>query len=45
MTSTARWVIAQRRRRIVISRTLRDRIQHDPRRTETAPTSAAEPKS
>ncbi|GAA3237480.1 hypothetical protein [Actinocorallia longicatena] len=33
MTSTARWVMAQRRKRLIISQTLRDRAQTDPRRT------------
>ncbi|MGI8336621.1 hypothetical protein ACRYCC_42325 [Actinomadura scrupuli] len=32
MTSTARWAIAQRRKRLVISQTVRDRVQQDPRR-------------
>ncbi|WP_460369943.1 hypothetical protein [Actinocorallia lasiicapitis] len=36
MTSTARWVMAQRRKRIVISQTLRDRARTDPRRTGAA---------
>ena len=31
MTSTARWVVAQRRKRLVITQTLRDRAQTDPR--------------
>jgi hypothetical protein len=41
MTTTARWVMAQRRKRIVISQTLRDRARTDPRRTgiiDTTPT-------
>ena len=33
MTSTARWILAQRRKRLIISQTLRDRAQTDPRRT------------
>ncbi|WP_344247661.1 hypothetical protein [Actinocorallia libanotica] len=33
MTSTTRWTIAQRRKRLVISQTLRDRAQTDPRRS------------
>ncbi|SEG61286.1 hypothetical protein SAMN04489712_107200 [Thermomonospora echinospora] len=34
MTPTARWAIAQRRKRQVITRTVRDRAIHDPRRRE-----------
>ncbi|REE99249.1 hypothetical protein [Thermomonospora umbrina] len=36
MTPTARWTIAQRRKRQVITRTVRDRAMHDPRRREAA---------
>ncbi|WP_161602775.1 hypothetical protein [Thermomonospora catenispora] len=32
MTPTARWAFAQRRKRQVITRTVRDRAMHDPRR-------------
>lgn len=34
MTSTTRWVVAQRRKRLVISQTLRDRVRTDPRRAD-----------
>jgi hypothetical protein len=37
MTSTTRWTIAQRRKRLVISQTVRDRVQHDPRRRPAGP--------
>lgn len=36
MTPTARWAEARRRRLRTISRTVRDRAQTDPRRTEAA---------
>jgi hypothetical protein len=32
MTPTVRWAIAQRRKRMVISQTVRERAQEDPRR-------------
>jgi hypothetical protein len=40
VTQTARWKVAQRHKRLVISRTLRDRAQRDPRRhpATTTPT-------
>ncbi|ROO83587.1 hypothetical protein EDD29_1093 [Actinocorallia herbida] len=46
MTPTARWAEARRRRLRTISRTVRDRAQTDPRRTEaaaSAPASADRP--
>ncbi|WP_269802706.1 hypothetical protein [Actinocorallia populi] len=42
MTSTARWAIAQRRKRLVISQTLRDRAQTDPRRSPATKDEASE---
>jgi len=36
MTPTTRWVIAQRRKRQVITRTVRDRALYDPRRHKPA---------
>jgi hypothetical protein len=35
MTSTTRWAIAQRRKRLIINQTLRERAQEDPRRRHT----------
>jgi hypothetical protein len=40
MTPTARWNIAQRRKRIVINQTLRERAQRDPRRRAPATTAS-----
>jgi len=42
VTQTARWKVAQRHKRLVISRTLRDRAQRDPRRhpATTTPTAS-----
>jgi hypothetical protein len=37
MTLTGRWVVAQKRKRQVISQTLRDRVRTDPRRTGIHP--------
>ncbi|GAA2733722.1 hypothetical protein GCM10010439_54410 [Actinocorallia aurantiaca] len=42
MTSTARWVVAQRRKRLVITQTLRDRAQTDPRRAARREAALAE---
>jgi hypothetical protein len=41
VTQTARWKVAQRHKRLVISRTLRDRAQRDPRRHPANTTPAA----
>jgi hypothetical protein len=41
VTQTARWKVAQRHKRLVISRTLRDRAQRDPRRHPATTTPAA----
>lgn len=41
VTQTARWKVAQRHKRLVISRTLRDRAQRDPRRHPAPATPAA----
>lgn len=41
MTPTARWAIAQRRKRQVISRTVHDRALNDPRRRQAALARAA----
>jgi hypothetical protein len=38
MTPTARWAIAQRRKRIIINKTLRERAEQDPRRRPPAGT-------
>lgn len=41
MTPTTRWAIAQRRKRQVITQTVRDRAMHDPRRREATLTPVA----
>jgi hypothetical protein len=37
MTPTTRWTVAQRRKRLIISQTVRERSRHDPRRASVDP--------